>query len=158
MKGLIQGVIWVAGVYFYFLIFAQFAFLEVLSARDFAADPLKWIMGAMAVGGIVGSAMVMLLRKMFAWEKVMRVAAVGCAALPILSVMGDSTLGTVGYALIAVCIGLGLGVLTVLLAANLGRIMGRHVYLGAGLGTGLAYMLSNVPWVFQSSPVIQYYL
>jgi len=158
MKGLIQGVIWVAGVYFYFLIFAQFAFLEVLSARDFAADPLKWIMGAMAVGGIVGSAMVMLLRKMFAWEKVMRVAAVGCAALPILSVMGDSTLGTVGYALIAVCIGLGLGVLTVLLAANLGRIMGRHVYLGAGLGTGLAYMLSNVPWVFQSSPVIQCYL
>ncbi|MCP5535657.1 MAG: cbb3-type cytochrome c oxidase subunit II [Akkermansiaceae bacterium] len=33
-----------------------------------------------------------------------------------------------------------------------------HVYLGAGLGTGLAYMLSNLPWIFQATPSARCYL
>lgn len=154
---MLQGIVWVAGVYFYFLIFAQFSFLEVLAGREFEASSLKLVMGAMAAGGIIGSVLVLPLRMMFSWSAIMRVAAVCSTVMPLLAVAGSSAFGVVSYAGIAVGIGLGLGVLTVLLAANLAKIM-DHVYLGAGLGTGLAYLLSNLPWVFQSSPEMQCYI
>jgi cytochrome c oxidase cbb3-type subunit 2 len=157
MRGFLQGVLWVTGVYFYFLIFAQFSFLEILDGRGFEAGSLKLVMGAMALGGIAGSILVLPLRSRFSWAVIMRVAAGFCALMPVLAVAGSSSLGVFAYAGIAMGIGLGLGVLTVLLAANLNKIM-NHVYLGAGLGTGLAYMFSNLPWVFQSSPEVRCYV
>ncbi|MBT8044055.1 MAG: cbb3-type cytochrome c oxidase subunit II [Verrucomicrobiae bacterium] len=156
MRGFLQGVLWVTGVYFYFLIFAQFSFLEILEGRELAAHSLKAVMGAMAIGGIIGSSLVLPLRTMFSWIVLLRGAAVFCAAMPLLAVAGIGSSGVVFYAVVAMGIGLGLGLLTVLLAANLGRMM-NHVYLGAGLGTGLAYMLSNLPWVFLANPSMQSY-
>ena len=69
--------IWVVGVYFYFLIFAQFSFLEILKSRDFGPDSLKLVMGMMALGGIAGSVLVLPLGKMFSWRAIMRAVAVG---------------------------------------------------------------------------------
>ena len=163
MRGFLQGVLWVTGVYFYFLIFAQFSFLEILDGLDgldgggLETGSLKLVMGAMALGGITGSVLVLPLRSRFSWAAIMRVAAGFCALMPVLAVVGSSSLGVVAFTGIALGVGLGLGVLTVLLAANLAKIL-SHVYLGAGLGTGLAYMFSNLPWVFQSTPEVRCYV
>jgi len=149
-----HGIVWVAGVYFYFLIFAQFSFLDLLAGREFSAGTLKLVMGAMALGGMAGSFSVLLLEKRVSWPTMLRVAAGVCAVLPVLALRLE---GVLGFAFLSMLLGFALGVLTVLLAANLPGIMGSRVYLGAGIGTGLAYMLSNVPWVFQASPEVRSY-
>lgn len=158
MKSMFTGIVWVAGVYFYFLVYAQFAFLEMFSRCGSAPGALKLVMGAMALGGIVGSVLVLPLQKVFCWGHLMRATAFFCSLFPLLSVLGQRwTFGAVGYSALALGVGLGLGGLTVLLAANLPGLV-RHAYLGAGLGTGAAYMLSNLPWVFQSPPEWQCYV
>ena len=159
MNRSVKGVVWVTGVYFYFLIFAQFAFLELLAAQSFDENALKQVMGPMALGGILGSFAVLFLQKRFPWTRVMQVAAALCAVLAWLAGSGWA-MGLGGYAAIALGIGVGLGLLTVLLASHLAEIFShsksvKSVYWGAGLGTGLAYMLSNLPWVFQASPADQ---
>ncbi len=155
MKSTLRGIAWVAGVYFYFLIFAQFSFLEILEKEVEGAQVLKSVMGAMALGGLLGSVAVLWLEKKFAWSSLMRVAALGCAVFPVLATLAS---GTLAFVLISLGIGLSLGVLTVLLSARLPDIMGANPYLGAGIGTGVAYMLSNLPWVFQSPPEVRSYV
>src|ERR1035441_8019526 len=50
-----QGVGLVAITYVYFLIFAQFAFLQRLKNLGLAAEHLRTVMAAMAIGGILFS-------------------------------------------------------------------------------------------------------
>ena len=49
----VQGIGLIAVTYVYFLIFAQFAFLHRLDALGIAGDHLKFVMAAMAIGGIL---------------------------------------------------------------------------------------------------------
>src|ERR1019366_10548529 len=50
-----QGVALVAITYVYFLIFAQFAFIQRLAALGIEGTHLKIVMAAMAIGGILFS-------------------------------------------------------------------------------------------------------
>ena len=118
MNQSVKGVIWVAGVYFYFLIFAQFAFLELLSARMLDASGLKLVMALMALGGIAGSFSVLRLLKRFEWSALMRVSAGMSGAMSLFAAAGLS-IGVGGYTVLAFGIGFSLGVLTVLLASHL---------------------------------------
>jgi hypothetical protein len=156
MNQSIKGVIWVTGVYFYFLIFAQFSFLELLAAQSFDADALKLVMAPMAIGGVMGSFSVLWLLKRVDWMVLMRISAGVCAMMSMLASAAWS-MGLAGYAALAFCVGSALGILTVLLASNLPHIFNgsKGVYWGSGIGTGLAYMLSNLPWVFQATAVEQ---
>ncbi len=49
----VQGVGLIAVTYVYFLIFAQFAFIHRLDTLGIAGDHLKFVMAAMAIGGIL---------------------------------------------------------------------------------------------------------
>ncbi len=155
-----KGVVWVMVVYFYFLIFAQFAFLELLSAQGMDADALKKVMGPMALGGILGSFSVIWLLRRYAWHTLMRVAAGVCSVVALLASASGFfawSFGLAAYAMMALGIGVSLGWLTVLLAAHLLEIFEsrKQAILGTAYATGLAYMGCNLPVIFQAPATVQ---
>jgi len=155
-RAILKGMVWVTGVYFYFLIFAQFAFLELLTAQGLDADAVKKVMGPMALGGILGSFSVIWLHRRYAWHALMRVAACACAVLALVAAAGGA-IGLEGYAGVAFGIGGALGWLTVLLASHLLDIFGGRwqAVMATAVSTGTAYMNCNLPEVFQASPAYQ---
>jgi Cytochrome C oxidase, mono-heme subunit/FixO/Cytochrome C oxidase, cbb3-type, subunit III len=141
----VAAVVMIAATYGYFLIFAQFAFLELL-AESVGADGLRGAMGAMGVGGVAGSLLAAWRFRAEGYVGALRGGAVVCG---VAAVMGASVWS-------AAAIGLGLGWLTVTLVAGLrGVTGGMRLGLVTGLGTGAAYALCNVPWVFQAEPRVQ---
>jgi cytochrome c oxidase cbb3-type subunit 2 len=62
--------------------------------------------------------------------------------------------------LVAACaVGLTLGAVTVVLAASLRRATGdQRLGLCIGAGTGLAYALCNIPWIFHATAAMQTFL
>lgn len=143
----------IAATYGYFLIFAEFAFLEL--ARTVAPSPerLRLIMLGLGVGGVAGA---VLAARRFRPERARRQLAMGFRASALAA--GLALLATTPWAAfaVAVVVGLSLGGLTVTLSAALrGAAGGARLGLCIGCGTGLAYGCCNVPWVFQASPVAQ---
>ena len=139
------AVVMIAATYGYFLIFAQFAFLELLT-EAVGADGLRGAMGAMGAGGVAGS---LLAAWRFRAEGYVWALRGGAGVCGVSAVMGAS----VGSAAV---IGLGLGWLTVTLVAGLrGVTGGKRLGVVVGTGTGVAYALCNVPWVFQAEPRVQ---
>lgn len=136
----------IAAIYGYFLIFAQFSWVELLRAQGIAVRMEKAVLGAMAVAGIAAGFLI-------AWRGVsprpvriaLVVAAVAAGAAPLASDM-------VGFFVIAVATGAALGVATVGLSALLPGWCGL---MGIGVGTGLGYALCNLPAVFQQLPAGQ---
>jgi cytochrome c oxidase cbb3-type subunit 2 len=140
----VRAALAVAAVYGYFLIFAQFALVELLRAAGTSLTAEKSALGAMALAGIAGGFSA-------AWRGVspnMVKSALGVAAL-------TAALAPVAHALplalgvVAAVTGAALGVATVGLAALLPGWCG---VTWVGLGTGLAYACCNLPPVFQQSP------
>ncbi|WP_221031396.1 cbb3-type cytochrome c oxidase subunit II [Actomonas aquatica] len=144
----------IAATYFYFLIYAEFALLEL--AKPVVGDEawrLRGLMFALGAGGLIGSIWaakrfnVLSLQARLSWS--LRGCAVGAAL----------ALGSQNWALLlvsALVSGGALGALTVNLATSLRPVIGTSK-LGwvIGWGTGLAYLLCNVPWVFEASPRLQ---
>jgi mono/diheme cytochrome c family protein len=138
-----RAAIVVAAVYGYFLIFAQFSFVELLRAGGAGLMQEKVALGTMAVAGMAGGFLA-------AWRgatpgllrTALGVAAVSSALAPFAKVMP----GALGIALATGC---ALGVATVSLAAMLPAWCG---VAWIGLGTGLGYALCNLPAVFMQSP------
>jgi cytochrome c oxidase cbb3-type subunit 2 len=151
-----QGVSLVTVTYVYFLIFAQFGFLNRLaslrvgSAVDEAA--FKAVMASMAAGGILLS---LLAPRVSLGNPAQRLRAglAGCASAAFLSL---AHLGIAEAVAVSFLIGASLGLLTVTLATHLRRWTGnRDTLLKVGLGTGIGYLLCNVPAVFTASPLQQ---
>ena len=144
----------VAAVYVYFLIFAQFGFLEAVRAvlgED--RNVIGPIMAAMGLMGVAGS----VLGAVFFSEKNFRrwlMAGFGiCAAAA-----GASTgvRHPAGFLVVAGLTGLGTGLATVTLAGGLQRVVGRvRLGLAIGLGTGLAYAFCNLPGIFNAGAATQ---
>lgn len=136
----------VAGVYGYFLIFAQFSFVELLRGADIGVDVEKAALGAMAVAGIASGFLT-------AWRGVspvlarsaLTVAAVAAALAPRVSSMP-------GFMAVGLVTGASLGVATVCLSALLPAWCG---VAWVGVGTGLGYAACNVPAVFLQTPAGQ---
>jgi cytochrome c oxidase cbb3-type subunit 2 len=145
-----RGVCLIAITYVYFLIFAQFAFLNRLEQLGIADTHLQAVMAAMALGGI-GFSLVAALRSRETWARlrlqlslVICGGAAGCTLFPLN--LGASVA-------LAFLIGAGLGLLTVTLVSNLRLWMGAgNGILRVGLGTGIGYFVCNVPALFTASP------
>lgn len=136
----------IAATYAFFLIFAEFAFLELVQAGAGAVRP---VMAALAAAGVAGSLVA-------AWRfdaakagRALAVAFVFCAAGAGLALIVPAA-GLFGAAAVA---GFGLGGLTVTLAASLRGLLGpARLGLWIGAGTGTAYAFCNLPWLFAASP------
>ncbi len=148
-----QGACLVAITYVYFLIFAQFAFLGRLATLGVAGAHLKLVMGAMAAGGILFS---LLTPRLSWWESPdlrLRIGLVISAAAALLSLL---PLGVAGAMAVSLLIGTGLGILTVTLVTHLRRWTGNGNPLAmVGLGTGVGYLVCNLPLLFNASAEAQ---
>lgn len=136
----------IAATYAFFLIFAEFAFLELVQA---AAGAVRPVMAVLAVAGVAGS---LVAAGRFDAAKAGRALAMAfalCATGAGLALVVPPA-GLFGAAAVA---GLGLGGLTVTLAASLrGLLEPTRLGFWIGAGTGTAYAFCNLPWLFAASP------
>ena len=142
----------IAATYIYFLVFAEFAFLEFASSSLTPAQ-MEPLMTALGVGGISGS---LLAAAFFSIARIRRHLALGFLAgvLTALFTLNAHTLTTLLPA--AALIGLSLGWGTVTLALSLRPALGlAHLAPVIGCGTGLAYAFCNLPAVFDAPPSTQ---
>lgn len=139
----------IASVYGYFLIFAQFSFVELIRAGGIRPSEEKLVLGAMALAGIAAGFAI-------AWKGVtaaslriaMAAAGAAAAAAPFLTEMPSALA-------VSVLTGASLGVATVSLATLLRGWCG---VFWIGLGTGLGYAVCNIPWIFQATPEHQVWM
>lgn len=147
-----RGAALVAITYVYFLIFAQFAFLDRLAQLGIGGAALKSVMAFMALGGIALSLLTPRLRRWPSPQLRLRMGLLLCAAAALLSLL---PLSFATAALVALLIGAGLGLLTVTLVTHLSAWCSvRNPLLSVGLGTGIGYFLCNIPWFFAASPQV----
>lgn len=143
----------VAATYGYFLLFAEFAFLELARVGLPGEPALRIVMGALGAGGIAGSvaATWRFTPGNFVQRLVWSYAA--CAGV---AALAPFAAGTGMVASVAAGIGLALGWNTVTLAAGLRTLLpAGRLGLGVGLGTGAAYAFCNVPAVFTAPAHVQ---
>jgi cytochrome c oxidase cbb3-type subunit 2 len=150
-KGTALGtVLAVAGIYAYFLLFAQFALLERIRAVLGEGATLKAVLGLMAVGGI-GSGFAA--ARWLAPRRGLSTALVVCAVAAAVAAM---PLPGWAFPIVSFATGAAMGVATVCLAGRIAGIADRRrgcVWLG--WGTGLAYGFCNLPPVFMAGPAAQ---
>jgi cbb3-type cytochrome oxidase cytochrome c subunit len=145
-----QGILFVAATYVYFLIFAQFGFLARLGELGIGQGALPAIMGAMAIGGVGMSLLAPRIRLWNCPSCRLQTGFIGCALAALWSLF---PLNTFTAAVTALVIGLSVGLLTVTLVANLRLWIGTdRPLLKIGLGTGIAYVICNVPALFTAPP------
>lgn len=145
----LASVLMIAGVYGYFLLFSQFAFLEWVQSAVHVEWRIKLVLGAMALCGVVGA----IVAKTHASLRWYRISCVGCVVAAGASLYARDM---VSLAMVSATMGLALGVATVSLAALLPRwLTGKDACLWVGIGTGLGYALCNVPALFLASPAAQ---
>ena len=145
------GAALIAATYGYFLIFAEFAFLELV--REAAGARLRVVMALLGGGGVSGA---WAAARVFRPDRARRLLVLGlqgcaAAALPTPFVGGPVVAGV-----LAAAVGLALGWTTVVLAASLRSLLsGRHLGACIGAGTGAAYAACNVPALFAAAPAAQ---
>jgi cytochrome c oxidase cbb3-type subunit 2 len=145
-----QGIGLIAITYIYFLIFAQFGFLKRLAELGIAADQLKPIMGALALGGGGTSLLAVRLENFREPVRRLQLALAGCAAGAVITLLPLNLAGALGTSFL---IGASLGVLTVTLVTHLKQWLGASLpLLKVGAGVGLAYFICNYPALFDASP------
>ena len=133
----------IAAVYGYFLIFAQFSFVELLRAGGVGLSMEKVALGLMALAGIGGGFFI-------AWRGVSpRAVRIALAVAGLAAALAPWVGNAAGWLAIAWATGAALGVATVGLSALLPAWCG---VAWVGLGTGLGYACCNVPAVFLQSP------
>ena len=148
-----QGVSLVAITYVYFLIFAQFAFLKRLASLGVAGAHLTAVMAAMAVGGILFS---LLTPRLSIWPSPSLRLRIGLCVSASAAFLSLLPIGPVACIVLSFLIGAGLGLLTVTLVTHLRCWMGnRNPLLLAGLGTGVGYLVCNIPAFFNASAEVQ---
>lgn len=148
----LAAILAIAVAYGYFLLFAEFALLELakpLFGDDRALRPLLGLLGG---AGVLGSGLAAWRFRMVTFRAQLMVGFVGCAASAAITLGADRT----GLWLAAAGVGLSLGWTTVTLSSGLRATTGsRWLGLCCGLGTGLAYAVSNLPPIFNATPRIQ---
>ncbi|MFZ5495113.1 MAG: hypothetical protein ACOZE5_07215 [Verrucomicrobiota bacterium] len=146
----------VAATYAYFLLFAEFAFLELVRTGTAGEASLRIALSALGAGGIAGS---LAAQWRFGRENFVRQLAWSYAACALAAALATLARGQGACALAAAGIGLALGWNTVTLAAGLRALLpAGRLGLGAGVGTGAAYALCNVPAIFTAPAPVQTWL
>ena len=155
--GDLPAVVAIAATYGYFLLFDQFAFLDLLQA----ALPAAGAQAAMALMGVTGLTASLVVAALLHRGRGARGLMLAGFALAAVTAAWAPGLG--GSALIAAAapVGLATALVTVPLAAALRQLLGsaagqgRRFGLRVGLGTGLAYFFCNLPPVFAGSPALR---
>lgn len=142
----LRAAVVVAMVYAHFLIFAQFAWVELMRAAGGTPITEKLALGSVATAGIAAGFLV-------AWRNsspvILRIAFVAAAVSAAASPWASSMPAALFVSLLT---GAAIGTMTVSLAPLLPRWCG----LGwVGLGTGIGYALCNLPPVFLATPAQQ---
>ncbi len=149
----IAATVAIAATYFYFLIFAEFALLVL--AQPFANQgwSLRLVMGLLGAGGIAGGAAAAFAYRPGRFIRALQGGFLISAAAAAITIAART--GAV-FVFGAAMVGLGLGWLTVTLAAGLRTTVGlRRLGLVCGFGTGAAYACCNLPGVFALAAVRQ---
>lgn len=150
---LVVGMACGVAIFINFLIFAQFGYLERLRHLGLGAREIRVVLGIMGATGLVSSLLTPLLIRrrspLFALRLGLFVSLLVTAAA---TIPGDP-----GFACMALVSG-GIGLSIALTAVSLQSVLRqrfdeRGAGLRAGLGTGLAYLICNVPWLFDAAPV-----
>ena len=148
----VAAIVAVASTYGYFLLFAEFALLELakpLFGEERALRPLLALLGA---SGVVGSLFAAHRFKIDFFRSMLATGFAGCAV----SAVATLWAGRFGIWWAVVGVGLSLGWTTVILSAGLRAVAGANrLGLWCGLGTGLAYGASNLPLIFEATPWAQ---
>ncbi len=147
------GVMAIAAAYVYFLLYAQFGFVSYL--KRYFADPLytEKCMGAMGLGGLLFSLLTPYLLRRVKPARLLALALIGCAASALVTLTGHQV---ALFYISAFLIGGATGTTTVTLASGLRQwVSGPRLGLLVGLGTGLAYLACNIPFVFDATPQAQ---
>jgi hypothetical protein len=146
------GIALIAMTFFYFLIFAQFGFLHLIEARV-GSGSLNRVLGVMGIAGVVG-AMWTAFKYKPKWSRVWLICGfLGSGAGSWIAAFGRNQFT---FIIAAGITGIYLGMLTVSLVGVLARIFPmKGAGLLCGVGVGLAYFLSNVPFVFNATPIEQ---
>lgn len=136
----------VAMVYAHFLIFAQFAWVELMRGAGGTAESEKIALGSMAAAGIAAGFVVARRNTgPFVLQLSFLVAGLSAALAPWAASMPLAVM-------ISLLTGASIGTMTITLATLLPRWCGLA---WTGLGTGLGYALCNLPPVFLASPTQQ---
>ncbi len=147
------GILAVAATYVYFLLFAQFAFLSLLHERLAATHQVEGAMAAMGIAGFLASLAVAALLETHRPRRLLAFGFAGCATTAMASLFAA---GLWALGLVAASIGAFTAMLTVALATGLRDLIpGRRFGLAVGLGTGSAYLVCNVPAIFEGSPALR---
>jgi len=142
----------IAATYIYFLIFAEFAFLE-FAAASLTPAQMKPLMTALGLGGITGS---LLAAARFSATRIRPHLALGFLASALVALLTLAAHSPATLIASSALIGLSLGWATVTLALSLLPLLGpRSLAPACGLGTGLAYALCNQPALFSAPPHTQ---
>lgn len=142
----LRAALTVAAVYGHFLIFAQFALVELLRAGGLTGNREKSALAAMAVAGIAGG---FLMARAGAPRRALQAAL---ALAGVVAWFSPWCHGLPAGLAAATLTGATLGVATVGLASSLPGWCGPA---WVGIGTGLAYAACNLPAVFLQSPATQ---
>jgi cytochrome c oxidase cbb3-type subunit 2 len=138
-----------AAVYGYFLLFAQFAFVELLRGQLAGHDAEtfeKTALGLMALMGIASGFWV-------AWKRASpRVIRTGLFLAAAAAGIAPWVTGLPGLIVVAMVTGVAVGLCTVSLATML-RSWCSLVHVG--IGTGIGYACCNLPFVFSQAPAQQ---
>ncbi len=139
--------------FIYFLIFAQFAYLELVLENISNKKDLKIIMALMGLGGISGCVLASILFSDKEYLIYLLAGFLGCCFSGILAILSESL---ITFSLSATFIGISLGFLTVCLVSSLPLILKiNRLGISCGLGTGIAYFISNVPIIFEADAPTQ---
>ncbi|HEY0968046.1 MAG TPA: cbb3-type cytochrome c oxidase subunit II [Opitutaceae bacterium] len=152
-SALIAAVVAIAATYFYFLIFAEFAFIELLRPVAGSSTRLRFFMLLLGLGGVAGSLLAAWRFRLDRFQRTLATAFRACAAAAAFVLLAR---GGFMLMLAALSVGLALGWLTVTLCAGLRSMVGTgQLGVVTGLGTGLAYAACNLPWIFDATPYAQ---
>lgn len=147
----------VAATYVFFLLWAQFGFVALLRERlGGSGGGAAEVRAAMAAMGIAGLAASLGTTVLLARVPARRLVRLGLAAAPLSALAALACRGLPSFLAVAAATGAATAVLTVSLAAGLrSLIRGRRIGLAVGGATGAAYLLCNLPAVFEAPPAGQ---
>jgi cytochrome c oxidase cbb3-type subunit 2 len=150
---LAAAVVAICATYVYFLVYAEFALLGLAEPMEAAGLPLRVTMGALGVGGVLGSIVAAWAHKHLALRPALAGGFTACAVTAVVSLFAASP---AAFLVTAGTVGLSLGWLTVTLVTGLRSLLGgTKIGWWCGLGTGSAYALCNLPALFTASPRVQ---
>ena len=151
-RATVAAVAAVTGIYVYFLLFAEFALLEI--GRSALGDPAR--RGLLAALGMAGAAGSLLAAWVYAVERCRGLLSGGFGACALAAAVAVLAPPRPGLWIAAGLVGASTGWTTVILAATLRRVLGSaRLGSGIGVGTGLAYAICNLPQVFTAAPARQ---